>query len=1400
MASIPQPGLTIQQVLQTVTPTIYSPTFPACIVGPCYQIIEMQSSDGSVNSSALLSLPPIISGGGTATYAISASAKSIYVEVDGTNREYTFTTVGTLPIATVCSKLNEAFSGYLYWDYFGTTIRVRTVSTGDSSSLMFRSGGATSAHTILGFNGFEDIRYYGSGDYENNPMVFPYKSLPDSRGIIDYLTFDETNINVARIWGGSIVTLSDESAINRNRYNRVGVTYDNGAGAGTYAANQESINYQGGKRFFGREGHVQPIGGGTAVPGGKELWLDTQLTGNEWDLDALPNNQLLWPVGTGSTSSRLLQTGRHAYTDIQLSADGVTTTAAYHFEAHGFQKFITDQSVTPGVGVGAFGNQIAVKFTETDVDGAGHGILADGNVTAPDQFTSVLGVAAGTVATGAYVYLEAGSGPGEAYNGWYILTGAGPVFTLTTLTGGAVTIISSVAADVGFTVAPGSYILPNVKNPVAGAAFPVEIEIEYCPAVCGAGGAAWTVAVPDICKAAALDTAMKANATIEPFLGPNTTVGSTNISYLDGSTSALLSDDLSGKIYGLNFGADPYNYAATSATQTYPTVLGECPLTAASFYGASSPLINKTITVRVNGGPVTSDTLDAADMTNEAGLLAALNALVTGGSPFTAEAAADIPYATEMYGSTSATLTTTSLVDASADVAALTYVEAARVGGATILAQITGDTVPRGSGTLGGTISTVSGINPATGTITLAASLGAGPYTVDYRLLTTGQKVLKCTLDATMCGNYAGYDAGIEFGGDAANMLFRGPYTTSTTDFTGKIFRGDPLRVQVGDKLYNAGSYVGTISAFANYTWNDGIVGAQTLTNAYLDLTEQNATVGTALGTWYISSQGITGAATDGQYQGNTTSDKPRSEVWFDTTNQLIYLKGGLNRDGGGVEYQSSTAQLAAGYTALRTDITAAGASPAVQIYSTYAEMETAIGPVNSSNPLALGVYLAMLNAPNIQVKAFGVEETSTLMAYGTTSAYAKAFDFLQSADVYAIAPMSDSPAVHELLDAHVTAMADPTTGKSERVCFVCEDSPTERTPTTCGSAPNTTAPFNKIAGTSFEVTIDAATGFNIAAVLAGKTDANGATVPISGAVTIENGLYITRTDDPFKYSVSEIKAGNVLKCRITGFSAGSGPGTTGNDDNFYATTMVEAGGDSPAWDADGETVTLYVRQASIDTTTSTGRAQLAAALASKATAYGYRRVRYVQPSSATYLESGSSTSIHGMYTCAALAGLCASTAPQQSFTGLTLAGIESVSGSWDLLSASDMDTAAGGGVWWLIQQDSYSAVETRHQLTTDVTSLQTREASITHVLDYITKRLRVSMQGLAGKFNLTRNFLDYVSILVSSVIGGMTGTIVSKITITNIYIDSQQPDTLYVDISVTPYYPANQINVTLVV
>ena len=1396
MASIIQPGIQIQQTLATVTPTIYSPTFPACIVGPCYQIVEIQAASGAVNASANLTLPPIIintAGVAASTYAVGGL--SVTVDVSGTVRTYTFggAAAAVLPIATVVSKLNEGFASYLVWDYIGNRIRVRTVGTGATATMMFTTAGT--AHSVLGFLEFENLKYYGSGDYDSNPIAFPYKSLPDPRGIIDYLVFDDDDIDIARVWAGVPILLSSESCINRNRYQRLGVVADGGNGAGKAAKTYSS---QGGREFYFLSGHVRDVGDTVNLVGAQPLWNATPLTGNKVDLNAVPNNQLLHPVADGtSTTNQLQQTGRHAYVDVQLSDDGVTTTASYHFEAHGFQAWLEDQTLNPGQARYVFGNEVYVSFTSPDLDGAGDPVLADGVISAGDQLDSITVNGGGGFVVAhenRYVFLEAGTDGGPVtYDTWYIIdsTAAGTA-TLTDLAGGAV--VLTAATSINFTISSGLFTLPNVAAPV-NAAGEVHIAIEYCPGV----AADWDV-TPSFVQAAALHTALGANTNVEPWLGASTTVGASTISYLSGATTALLADQLDGKTYYMSFGADPSDLDTTATG--FPTITGESPLTA----GTLAAIEGKTLTMRINGGVTASHTFTAVDTGGLVAFVAALNtnlASVLAGAavtPFSDRPISDWCTGTEYYsGGTAsvngATLTITGVSDAVFTAAGTDHNTAQM----SVLLYGTG--IP--GGTKGAIVPiTAGGANCAstggTATINLSQAVTSGAVSCSYKLLVnSASTVVRLTMDtATSVGGYVGYDCSVEFGGNAVDYVFKAPYSSSTTPFTG-IFRGPPTVVQAGDKLYNNAAYLGTVATIADHVWVDPVTNTtHTASGAYLNTAEATISASTSLGAWYITSENITySAATSGL----TASGKPLPEVWFDTTNQIIYLKGGLNRDGGGVEYSNSSASLAAGYTALRKDITVSGASPAPQVFSTYSELNTLLGPVDSRNPLALGTYIAMLNAPNIQVKAFGVDAVSANQPWGTSAAYATALDYLQSADVYAIVCLSNSPAVHELANAHVTAMADPTTGKSERVTYFCEDQPSEQVPTTAGSAPATDAPTITM-GSSFELTIDPSTGFNIAAALTGKTDATGAAVPILGACTIANGLYITRAGDPFKYSVSEIKAGNVLECRVTGFSPGSGPGTAGNDDNFYGTADPGSTADSPTWDVDGETVTLFIRQAALVTTTSTGRGQLAAALAAKAGNYDYRRTRFVQPAAATYLEAGVSTSIHGLYACAALAGLNSSTAPQQSFTGLTLAGIESVSGSWDLLSANDMDTAAGGGVWWLFQADQYSAVETRHQLTTDVASIQVREASITHVLDYITKRLRVTMDGLAGNKNLTPNFLDYIGIMVNTITKSLVGTVVAQIQVTNIYIDPLAVDTLYVDLSVTPYYPANQIKVTLVV
>jgi hypothetical protein len=77
---------------------------------------------------------------------------------------------------------------------------------------------------------------------------------------------------------------------------------------------------------------------------------------------------------------------------------------------------------------------------------------------------------------------------------------------------------------------------------------------------------------------------------------------------------------------------------------------------------------------------------------------------------------------------------------------------------------------------------------------------------------------------------------------------------------------------------------------------------------------------------------------------------------------------------------------------------------------------------------------------------------------------------------------------------------------------------------------------------------------------------------------------------------------------------------------------------------------------------------------------------------------------------------------------------------------------------------------------------------------------MRANLNNLAGRFNLSADFLSYLSTLVNATIAGMAPTIVSKIKVVTIEVDQSALDTLNVEVEITPYYPGNTIKVKLVV
>ena len=174
---------------------------------------------------------------------------------------------------------------------------------------------------------------------------------------------------------------------------------------------------------------------------------------------------------------------------------------------------------------------------------------------------------------------------------------------------------------------------------------------------------------------------------------------------------------------------------------------------------------------------------------------------------------------------------------------------------------------------------------------------------------------------------------------------------------------------------------------------------------------------------------------------------------------------------------------------------------------------------------------------------------------------------------------------------------------------------------------------------------------------------------------------------------------------------------------------------------------------------------------------------------------------VDGFYMAAAYAGMVGQQPPQQGFTNFPVAGFTRVIGSNDVFSNRQMNVGAAGGVYWVIQEVANGPLTSRHQLTTDLTSIETREFSITKIVDYVAKFMRAGLRNFIGKFNITQGFLDTLSTVVQGQISFLTdnGILIGG-DLNNIIQDKTAPDAVLIDVTLDVPYPCNYIRLALII
>lgn len=523
-----------------------------------------------------------------------------------------------------------------------------------------------------------------------------------------------------------------------------------------------------------------------------------------------------------------------------------------------------------------------------------------------------------------------------------------------------------------------------------------------------------------------------------------------------------------------------------------------------------------------------------------------------------------------------------------------------------------------------------------------------------------------------------------------------------------------------------------------------------------------SANVGIA---WYIVAKNLN------ESSGTTGVTRPHPNLIVDASGNVRIVNDAL-RDTRGNPIYPSRAQVYIAYHALRLDVTSKAKNPGLLRFSDTTQLSSQLSPIDTNNPLALGLYFALLNAPGTQVTGLGVDATSAGSPLGTAEAFSRAATFLEGYEVYALAPLTHDSTVFQIFTTHVSVMSAPE-NKGERVVLINPTVPTHKLDALVASGVdgNTTPTPN-----TFDTGV-----VNLGALLL----ANG--LSGTGPYATSAGIYLD-VGDGKKYNVINV-VGSVVTVKTSGFLPGE------NDDSYYATTTLP----SPLI---AEPFAVRIRGAALVLLDNTpDKDGIAVTVQQTAQGYANRRVWSIFPDACAATLQGLEQIIDGFYLNAAIAGMIAQQPPQQSFTNFPMTGFTRVIGSNDRFGERQLNVMAAGGNWIVVQDAPGVPLTSRMALTTDLTSVETRTDSITKVVDFCAKFLRQGLKNFIGRFNITQGFLDSLGHVIQGLLGFLaeSGVLIGS-NLNNIVQDTTAPDTVLIDITLDVPFPCNYIRLTLVI
>ena len=474
-------------------------------------------------------------------------------------------------------------------------------------------------------------------------------------------------------------------------------------------------------------------------------------------------------------------------------------------------------------------------------------------------------------------------------------------------------------------------------------------------------------------------------------------------------------------------------------------------------------------------------------------------------------------------------------------------------------------------------------------------------------------------------------------------------------------------------------------------------------------------------------------------------------------------------------EMPSAGMQVAVTYRGLRLDLSPEANNPGIIQISNVTELLDYLSPIDTRNPLALGVYYALLNAGAGQViNALGVSDVSSAEPEGTAISYMQAATFIEAHEVYSVVPLSHSEQVIEIFDGHVTSMSAPT-GKRERVLISSPAVPTRKNAIVASSGEGASyAGIPNVVDTGDNGLIDALEGAGI--------DTSGALPALFDDGT-ELVLSVEISGEQRHYNVSSVAGPNVT-VRTVGMP---------NDDGFYSSSVINA-------TFSDATYSVFIRGAKllVPGTNVLDRNAMATTVRDKAQQYANSRQLRLFPDSVQSVIGGVEQLIPMFYYGCAIAGATANLSAETPFSRRSMDGFTNVT-SYDL-TPNQLDIISAGNAVVEVEAPGL-APSIRIQCTTAPAALETREYSIVKAVDTFAKTLRSVLKGRVGLFNVTQTYMDETSTIVDVLCrNAVAQGLLKSATISKLEQSVDSPDTILVEVDVGVLYPANYIKITLLV